>query len=496
MKEEPISEKGLKERTYEYNKNDKYIYQVFVSFICKESISQETNIKIIQYSMILGTIAFFSTSLATGWNSPSIPKLRAPDSPVPLTGDESSWVIVIATGGMVLSCYPSAYIMDKYGRKITLLLGVIPLLTGWLMTGLANSLWMLLVARTLFGMSFAFTSMIISVYLGEIASPRIRGYSITTMFVMGQLGVLVMYSVAPYLSIATTAWISMAPPILFLLTFIWMPETPYFLLGKGKREEARNVLVKLRGHDNIDEEFEQIENNINESNKNQGTFRELLSPNYRKGLTNLFIITLVVYFSGYSTIQDYSQTIFSKIENNLEPQEISIILASVSLVSVFIANVAIDYLGRKPLLLISVTMCAICNTIVGVYFNLSERQGTDVSAIGWLPILAIMTFNLSFGIGLGMIKYVMLGEMFPKHLKSIVGGSCVFVSAAAEIIVSKSFQIISEGFGSDVSFAIFAVCLYAAIPFIIWNVPETKGKTFEEILEIMRPKKFRKSNKL
>lgn len=439
--------------------------------------------------MFIGTISYFSTSLASGWNSPSIPKLRAPDSPIPLTGDESSWVIVIAVVGMLVFCYPASFLMDWCGRKNSLLLGVIPILAGWLLTAMANSLWMLLVARILFGMSYAFFFLIIPIYLGEIASPNIRGYSITTMFVMGRLGILCMFAVAPYLSISTMAYISMAPSLLFFVTFIWMPESPYYLIGKDKHEDARRVLVRLRGHDKVHEELKRMEENIIDSSNNAGTFRELINPDYRRGLVNLFVVSMVFYFSGGNVIQDYSQTIFSMIENNLEPEEISIILAAVSLASVFVGNVAVDKLGRKPLLLISVIGCAICNTIVGVYFYLSERVGADVSAYGWLPILAIMAFKLCNGVGIGMAKFVMLGECFPKHLKSIVGGTCMFLSGIAEMIVSKSFQTISDNVGVDVTFAIFAICLYVAIPYIIWHIPETKGKTFEEILELLRDKK-------
>lgn len=445
--------------------------------------------QIIKEILFKGSISYFSTSLANGWNSPSIPKLRAPDSPVPLTGDESSWVIVIAVVGMFVFSYPASYLMDRFGRKKSLLMAVVPILSGWLLTGLANSIWMLFAARILFGMSYSIVFLGIPIYLGEIASPKIRGFSITTMFVMGRLGILFMFSLAPYVSIATMAWVSMVPPVLFFVTFIWMPESPYYLIGKGKHAEARRVLVRLRGHNEVHMELKTMEENVKESRENQGTLRELLSPDNRKGLVNFFVITLAIFFSGTTAIQDYSQTIFSKIESQLEPQEVSIILAGVSLVSVFIGNVAVDHLGRKPLLLISVTGCAFCNTIVGVYFYFSERRGSDVSAYGWLPILAIMTFKLSMGIGLGMANMIMLGECFPKHLKSIVGGTSFFISAIAETIVSKSFQTISEGVGGDVSFAIFAVCLYAVIPFIVWRIPETKGKSFEDILELLRPKK-------
>lgn len=406
-----------------------------------------------------------------------------------MTADDSSWVIVTAAAGLLVFAYPATLILDRLGRKRTLLIGAVPLLAGWLLTYLANTLWMLLVARICFGISYTFIFPI-PIYLGEIATDDIRGFSITTMLVMGRLGILFVFSVAPYLSIATMALVGMVPPIVFLVTFVWMPESPYYLVGKDRHKEARQVLVKLRGHDDVDDELERIALNVIQSTEeNQGTFRELISPDNRKALVNLFVLVMTSFLSGTTAIQDYSQTIVSKIQNEVEPHVISIILAAVGLASVFVGNMVIDRLGRKPLILISVTGCAICNTIVGVYFNVSERQGIDISRFSWIPILALIAFIVSYGVGLGLVIYTMLGEIFPKHLKAVVGGTYLAVSAVTDTIVSKLFQTISDGLGGDVSFGIFAICLYLAIPFIIWYVPETKGKSFDEILETMRPKK-------
>lgn len=406
-----------------------------------------------------------------------------------MTADDSSWVIVTASAGLLVFAYPATLILDRLGRKRTLLIGAVPLLAGWLLTYLANTLWMLLVARICFGISYTFIFPI-PIYLGEIATDDIRGFSITTMLVMGRLGILFVFSVAPYLSIATMALVGMVPPIVFLVTFVWMPESPYYLVGKDRHKEARQVLVKLRGHDDVDDELERIALNVIQSTEeNQGTFRELISPDNRKALVNLFVLVMTSFLSGTTAIQDYSQTIVSKIQNEVEPHVISIILAAVGLASVFVGNMVIDRLGRKPLILISVTGCAICNTIVGVYFNVSERQGIDISRFSWIPILALIAFIVSYGVGLGLVIYTMLGEIFPKHLKAVVGGTYLAVSAVTDTIVSKLFQTISDGLGGDVSFGIFAICLYLAIPFIIWYVPETKGKSFDEILETMRPKK-------
>lgn len=370
-------------------------------------------------------------------------------------------------------------------------MGMIPILIGWFVTALADSYWMLVLGRICFGISFTFIFLATPIYLGEIASDCIRGFSITTLIVMNRLGILFMFSVAPFLTISKMAWIGMIPPLVFLATFIWMPESPYFLIGKNRRSQARNVLVRLRGHDEVDEELEKMVKTVMRSMENRGTFRELGSPDNRKGLVNLMGLSFIVIISGTNAIQDYSQYIFSKIENELQPHEISMILAAVSLLSVFIGNLVVDKLGRKPLLLISVTGCACCNTIVSVFFNMSERHGRDVTFISWLPICALMLFKVSFSLGLGLVTVTMLGEIFPKHLKAVVGATFLFVSAVLEILTLKLFQRVTDDAGGDVSFGIFASCLFTSIPFIIFRIPETKGKSLDEIQDLMRPKRVK-----
>lgn len=437
---------------------------------------------------LLASISCFSVATAAGWSSPSIPILLSEDSPIPISKDQGSSLIVVTVVGVLVFVYPVAIFIDVLGRKLTILLGMIPILLGWLMIALADRLWMLFLGRVFFGIAFTFIFFATPIYLGEISSDCIRGFSITTLILMNRLGILFMFSLAPFLAISTMAWIGMIPPLIFISTFIWMPESPYFLIGKNKRTQARRALVRLRGHDEVDEELDTMVKTVMRSMENRGTLRELASPENRKGLVNVFTLSFVCIISGTNAIQDYSQYIFSKIENDLEPYEISIILAAVSLMSVFIGNLVVDRLGRKPLLLISVTGCACCNTIVSIYFNLSERHGSDVSSIGWLPICALMFFKVSFNLGLGLVTLSMLGEIFPKHLKAIVGASFVFIGACLEIFIVKLFQSVTDNAGGDVSFGIFAVCLFAAIPFIVFQIPETKGKSLDEIQDMMRPK--------
>lgn len=183
----------------------------------------------------------------------------------------------------------------------------------------------LFAARIVFGIAYGFIFSVLPMYLGEISSDKVRGYVTTWMVVKGQLGLLFTYSIGPYVSISTMAWLGLITPTLFIVTFIWLPETPYYLLGKNNEAAARHSLERLRGHTNIDAELNRMRAAVKESQENRGTFKELLAKENRRGLIIIFGLAVVQFLSGSSVIMDYSQVIFAKIQSNLEAHEISIV---------------------------------------------------------------------------------------------------------------------------------------------------------------------------
>lgn len=363
--------------------------------------------------------------------------------------------------------------------------GAIPLVSGWLLIGFAQSLATLLAGRIFFGFSYGFIYSVLPIYLGEIASDQVRGYVSTWLIVMGKSGVVFVFSVAPFVSIPTMAWIGLISPIAFVVTFMWLPESPYFLLGQNRQIEARQSLQRLRRHSDVEDELHRMDLAVRRSQENRGTFRELLAIENRRSLVIIFGLATMQYLCGNSAIMDYSQTIFSKIHSSLEAHEISIVLAVVSLVSVLIGNYCIDMVGRKPLLLVSVGGTGICTTVVGLYFFL-ERHAVDVTSVGWVPITSLMLFKVCHGLGLSIVVFALLAEMFPKNLKAVVTSTFTIFAGLTDVLVSKLFQTISDNWGSDVSFWIFAVFSYGFIVFIVCLIPETKGKPLEDILVELR----------
>lgn len=367
---------------------------------------------------------------------------------------------------------------------MSLLFAALPLTVGWILIGLAESVTVLYISRICAGLSLGFGYTVLPIYLGEISSDKIRGSIGTLLAVMMKLGILYAYAIGPYVSIPNMAWLAIIPPALFAVTFVWLPESPYYLLGKDQRTAARHSLERLRGHKNVEPELDRMDAAVKKSRENRGHFREVLASDNRMIITIVLVLGIIQHVCGGHAVIGYAQTIFDKIKSDLRGSEASIVLGVVQLVSAIIGAVLVDLLGRKPLLLFAGAGTAVCSTVVGIYFFL-ERQNVDVSEIGWIPLSAVMVFILCYNVGITTVPYVILGEICPKHLKAIVAGLYTAVSSVFSFSVGKSFQIVSDSFGSDVAFWTFACFSYAFIPFVCLCIPETKGKPLDVILSEM-----------
>lgn len=329
----------------------------------------------------------------------------------------------------------------------------------------------------------------IPMYLGEIASDKIRGSVTVLLTVMAKSGILYSFAIGPYVSMNTMAWIGLAPPILFLVTFIWLPESPYYLLGKNRNEDAFKSLSRFRGHSNVGEELKRMEVSVRKSEESKGTIVELFAAGNRRALTIALGISGIQQLCGSQAIIAYSESIFDKVGTGLGASEASIILAAVQLAAAIGATYIVDKFNRRTIMLFSVTGAAISNTVVGLYFFL-ERMEVNVDDIGWIAVLALMTFIISYTMGLATVSFAIVGEIFPKNLKAIAGALFTMFASLISFAVGKLFQIVSDDLGSDVTFWGFAVFSFAFIPFILFLIPETKGKPLDVILELLKSGKL------
>lgn len=256
--------------------------------------------------MILGT--------NIGWTSPTIPQLLNSSNSLQITSDNGSWITSLLMLGSLPGCIIAALIVDRIGRKSSLLLANIPLLIGWILIIIAREPYILFIARLISGIGMGCVYTLCPIYIGEIADKNIRGTLGTFLKLMMNFGEFYSHAIGPYVSYTIMAYCCAALPIIFFITFIWMPESPYYLLLKNRKNNAIKSLRKLRNYDNDDDddklfkELEQINETVIKDMSNKGQFWDLFrTSGNKKAVVICFGLQLILQFSGLAAIESYTQ---------------------------------------------------------------------------------------------------------------------------------------------------------------------------------------------
>ncbi|XP_050441883.1 facilitated trehalose transporter Tret1-2 homolog isoform X2 [Adelges cooleyi] len=386
--------------------------------------------------------------------------------------------------GNILSPVPTGFMMDWFGRKTTIAaLG--PMYTAtWMLPLMVNQVWALYLARFLAGIGKGIAYTAVPIFLGEIAEVKIRG-ALSSVFAIQQCGgVLFETIIGSYVTYTNLNIISVTVPVLFFIMFIWVPESPYFLLKKGRRDEAAQCLRWYKSGD--DSELQEMEQTVKNDMQNKGTYLELLSN--PKNLTAISIIAtanIAQRAGGVSCLLAYSSLMLP------EPAPIGqksdyIILFGVLLTAIsFVGMALVDKIGRKPLLILSEVSLGVFMFINGLYFYI-RCYTADMTNYNWIPYLCYESYAFMFAMGLGFVPVVFLGEMLPVNVRSHGSALMSIVLAFSSFVSNKSFLFLSYGYGFYVMFFVFAavnfICALLAYLFSF----ETKGKTFAEIQSILK----------
>ncbi|XP_063987359.1 facilitated trehalose transporter Tret1-like [Diachasmimorpha longicaudata] len=438
---------------------------------------------------IAGYIGIFAGSTPYGWSSPVLPLYKLDDSPLFITDAEGAWIASAFLLGNGIGPLISIVLSRYTGRKMLLLAASLPWFVGWAMIIFARSAWELLVSRIISGLGTGLSFSVLPMYLGEIAPAKNRGIILTMITMSQRLAVLFSYAICPFLSIQTSALISLVLPIPFVCCFIWLPESPYHWMRRGCSEEAAKSLAAFRGTTNIQAELQIIEKSVSEECAHSGGLRELFCVRGNaKSMSIGLALRLFQQCSGNQAIMMYSQMIFDQANVQLEGKYLTIIVGAIQVIGTILCTLFVDRLGRRPALLFSAIGSMITTSTVAVYFHL-QHLNVSTSSIEWLPATGCMLYVVCFCCGYAPLPTTMNGEMFPTNVKSLACAINVSFANFTGFIVGKSYQVISDSIGIHIAFWIFTFCNLCGSVFIYLWMPETKGKTLQEIQEEFHCKK-------
>ncbi|KAL1506582.1 hypothetical protein ABEB36_005913 [Hypothenemus hampei] len=319
-------------------------------------------------------------------------------------------------------------------------------------------------------------------YIGEITTPSVRGYWGFLPLFFTYLGGAVITTLGSYLNVPVTAYICLVPTILFLILMVFLPESPNQLIRDKKYQEAKNSLKWLRRKSNVDDEFFILKAGVDRQLSEGGSFKDLIMvKTHGKAFRAGLFLRFAQQFAGPAVIYGYCQMIFRKAGSNFSPQTSSMILQGTAALITLIGSFGVERFGRKPTFVISIFGCGLILTILSIYFFIDQYNLVSLEGIHWFPLAGLMGFIFVFTPGVGLVPTIMLGEIFSASIK--YKGLCVLSGAFGTtiLLVSLIFSMLTTYVGLYGPFLIYGIaCLVNTFLGLKW-IPETKGKTLEEI---------------
>lgn len=402
-----------------------------------------------------------------------------------------SLVSSIMAIGAAIAALPVGFSAQRFGRRVTILILVIPLMINWLLTIFANGAGMLIAARFFAGLATGGMCVAAPLYIGEIAETAIRGALGSFFQLFITVGILFTFVVGGWTHWKTLSIINAAVPLLLVAVFWWMPETPQYLLSCGRRREAEQSLRWLRGpHADLAAELDEMQKDVEASGRARGGVLALTRGGAtRRAMLCGLGLMLFQQFSGVNAVIFYTVQIFRSAGSDIPSVIATIIVGVVQTISTVGSSLLIERAGRRILLLQSCIIMGLSLVVLGTYFKL-QRDGVALAVVGWIPLLCLVLFIISFSMGFGPIPWTMMSELFPAEIRGTAAGITVVVNWVLVFIVTLCFPLMMDALGIYSCFWFFAAFMLVCVFFVSFLIPETKGKSLSQIQAILAGKRI------
>ncbi|XP_012227042.1 facilitated trehalose transporter Tret1-like [Linepithema humile] len=428
------------------------------------------------------------SGLATGWASPYLAQLTLAeaDSPFKLTDTEASWVASLLNLGRLVGALLGAFCQEYVGRKRVLLLSGLPLVSSWVFIICATSITWLNLSRFCSGIGSGIMWPAMFLYLSEIADPSIRGSLISTNINAASVGMFLGNAMGPYLSMEMYGYVSLIPNILFLVLFSLIPESPYHYVLHGNIDEAEASLKWFRREADVKTEMQELQDFVDGARTGIMTkLKNFLLPVNLKKVFTMFGLNVFVYASAYNTMNSYAEIVVIKSGVSITPSFVVMALGLSSIIAGSTAIFVVDKFGRKNLLIVSIIGVTVSLTALGLHFYLLSMN-FDSEKLTWLPITSLLSFGIFVSYGLVPVPSALQGEMFPADLKNLASLCIASGNAMLSFLFAKTFQPFIDVAGETVVFWSYGLFVLAAVPYVWYLIPETKGKSLLEIQQSLK----------
>jgi sugar porter (SP) family MFS transporter len=382
--------------------------------------------------------------------------------------------------GAVLGAIIAGWASEALGRRRSTLIAGCIYTVGALLCALAPTVGVLIAARFILGLAVGCASFVAPMYIAELAPKRIRGGMVSFNQLAIVTGILIAYIVNFALKGAPSEWrwmlgLGAIPGLILAIGMVALPESPRWLVKRGREDEARDVLDRARVGD-VDEEMGEIKEVV----QKEGSLRDILADAVRPMLVIGLALAVFQQLIGINTVIYYAPTILKSagVATSGAIQQ-TVFIGLTNLVFTILAVLLLDRLGRRALLLTGTAGCVVALIALGAYFASPTLQ----SSAGWLALTSLIVYIASFAIGLGPVFWLMISEIFPLHLRGPAMAACTVANWAFNFAISFTFLTLTHAITKQGTFWLYAGLGVIALWFFATRVPETRGRTLEEIEE-------------
>jgi len=394
----------------------------------------------------------------------------------------------VAASSLLLGCLLGAagasMVGDRYGRKKSLIFSAVLFALSSLGAAAASTVVLFSLARLLGGLAIGLASVLTPVYIAEISPPKNRGTLVSLNQLAIVIGILVAFLVSWQLSrIGTNSWrwmlaVAAIPSIAFLVGLLAIPESPRWLLSKGRHREGERILARIFGAKEAEEQVRAVER---AAATEEGSWHEVFSPRMRKRLNVGMALALFSQITGINTVLYYGSIIISEHfpgESTGMALAANVIIGTVNLVFTIVAMIFLDRWGRRAILMIASGGMGLSLTLLVIGLNI---QGAPAA----LMLASILLYVAFFALGMGPGPWLIISEIFPTKVRGRAASIATSTLWSGTLVVTFTFLSLVKVLHLWGTFAIYGALSFVCFVYVWKAVPETKGRTLEQIQEAL-----------
>jgi sugar porter (SP) family MFS transporter len=396
------------------------------------------------------------------------------------TSGQKEMTVAILLLGAVAGAAISGWAADKFSRRRVKIASGCVYVIGALACAFSQTYPQILASRFWLGLAVGTASFVSPMYIAEMVPPRIRGGVVSFNQLMITLGILVAYIVDWGFAGFPNNWrwmfaVAVVPGAVLAIGMYFMPFSPRWLVEKGRKDEAREVLARYRDSDDaVEKEVREIE----EISEEEFSLRQLLGKAVRRMMIVGIALAVFQQIVGINTVIYYAPTILKFAgQQNTGALTQSVFIGCTNVFFTIVAILLLDRLGRRFFLISGTSILTVALVGLGIFFASTGVQ----NAVPWLALACLLVYIMGFAIGLGPVFWLMIAEIFPLQMRGPAMAVCTMFNWGLNFAISYTFLTLVGAITKQGTFWLYAFFGVCAVIFFVTIVPETKDRSLEEI---------------